>query len=152
MRSSLRSWRARARIVQGLPWSDRALLAETYVALGVARLMVLTLPFRWIAARLDAPASGGGEWDGAPETTDRIARALAVVSRRTPWRSNCLARALACRMMLARRGVSSTLVLGVDKQGDRMEAHAWLECGGRILTGGEERDRFTIITTFGIDR
>jgi len=43
--------------------------------------------------------------------------------------------------MLRRRGLSSTLVLGVAKDREKMEAHAWLVCGDQILTGGIEHER-----------
>jgi hypothetical protein len=56
--------------------------------------------------------------------------------------------AIAAKLMLKRRGIPSTLHLGVAKEDNRFMAHAWLRSGSIILTGGAGRERFTIISTF----
>jgi hypothetical protein len=69
-----------------------------------------------------------------------IDRAAALVDRTgTVLRVRCLAKAVAVQSVLSRRGVNSTLVVGVTSsqpgfQGFR--AHAWVECGPAILVGG----------------
>jgi hypothetical protein len=50
----------------------------------------------------------------------------------------CLNDALAADVMLCRRGYGSLLRLGVKKGRDPagpLEAHAWVECDGAIVTG-----------------
>ena len=53
------------------------------------------------------------------------------------------------QLMLRRRGLPGTLHLGVAKEGNRMEAHAWLRCGDQIVTGGHELERFGVVARFG---
>ena len=42
-------------------------------------------------------------------------------------------RAVALQWLLARHGCSPSLRLGVRKQGEALEAHAWVECDGIAL-------------------
>jgi hypothetical protein len=51
--------------------------------------------------------------------------------------------------MLRRRGVPSTLYLGVMKDDTAgLSAHAWVRSGDVVLTGATGRERFTVISTF----
>lgn len=54
----------------------------------------------------------------------------------TPWESKCLVRALTARKMLIKKGISSTLYLGVSTEDGKMIAHAWLRVGKMYVTGG----------------
>lgn len=54
-----------------------------------------------------------------------------------PGLGNCLVQALTGRILLQRRGIPSDLRIGVAKKnGERLDAHAWLECGGAVVLGG----------------
>jgi len=69
-------------------------------------------------------------------TSDMVVRALDGASVLVPGGGNCLARALAGRVLLSRYGVSSEIVLGVAKAADgSLKAHAWLRREGRTLLG-----------------
>ncbi len=119
--------------------------------LGLARACVLLLPFagalklfRGRAARRDMhsdPATPG-------PAAQRVARAIAVASRYTPWDSNCLAQALAAGAMLRMRGAASVLHIGVARPGDSLEAHAWLTSGDLVVCGGSGHDRYAVVSTF----
>lgn len=131
---------------------ERRLLAEAVVCQAVAWVAVRAVPFRKWSHRLgtmhretdlvDAP--------GFREVAEDVAWAVGCAKRWMPWRVTCLMEAVAARMMLSRRGIPSTLYLGVmpARGGSAMEAHAWLRCGTMILTGASERERFTAVTTF----
>ena len=142
---------SRLRKFLALPHADRACLVEAGFCLGLARLAILVLPFRRVAPVLGRQmARSPEETGGAPaELLDRISWAVAAASRHLPWDCLCLAQAMAGKAMLKRRGVPSTLYLGVAKDGEaRLQAHAWLRCGERILTGRQGMARFTVIATF----
>jgi hypothetical protein len=62
----------------------------------------------------------------------RLARAVARVLSLLPADSRCLVRSLVLLRVLARRGVASTLVIGV-RPGSEFAAHAWVECAGDSL-------------------
>ncbi len=145
---------SRLRKFLGLPHADRGCLVEAGFWLGIARLAILTLPFRWVAPGLGRHMAQSPEEAGAApaELLDRISWAVATASRHLPWDCLCLAQAMAGKAMLKRRGVPSTLYLGLAKAGEaQLQAHAWLRCGERILTGWQGMGEFTVITTFAED-
>jgi len=133
------------------PLSDKALYLETTFWLGVSRLAILILPFRWIAPFLGRHMASSDENDenGERQTVISVARAILTMSRHLPWESKCLVQAISGKMMLGRRQIPSTLYLGVAKEenGD-LNAHAWLRAGDIILLGGGGLDRFTVVSTF----
>ena len=49
----------------------------------------------------------------------------------------CLELSLALWWLLARQGIASDLRVGVRKDGEKFEAHAWVECGGAVLNEPE---------------
>lgn len=132
-----------------LPSDDRLLLAEAAFVLAAARLAILLLPFsviaRWLGQhRAETPI------EQAPAHADisrRVSRAVARAARHLPWESVCLPRAIAAKRMLRRRGVASTLYLGVQP-GQTMSAHAWVRAGGIVVTGENGREGHTVVSTF----
>ena len=46
---------------------------------------------------------------------------------------NCPKESLAIWWLLARQSIASDLRLGVRKDGEKFETHAWVECGGTPL-------------------
>lgn len=125
---------------------SRLRVIEAIAVLTAARLALLVLPFGWIvgaAGRID-----GGHAHDRPRraTTDPVSLevrgALRAGVRRLPWRTTCLARAMAGRMMLSSRGTRSTLVLGVAANGETVAAHAWLTTADGWVCGGREARRF----------
>jgi Transglutaminase-like superfamily len=132
------------------PWGERLLLSEALTCLGLARSAVLLLPSRWLIPLLgqqrhETPAT---DTPVRRSTLQAVGRAVAAASRHTPWESACLVQAIAAKLMLKRRGIPSTLYLGVTKEDNRLTAHAWLRSGPFVLTGGTGRQRFTVISTF----
>jgi hypothetical protein len=147
----MRSRRSLAARLRQTSWAERRLLAEAALLLAAARLSVLVLPFRWISALL-----GGAREETALETpvaaAAAVGRAVQRVSRFTPWRSNCLAQALAAHVMLRRRKIPTTLYLGVAKDADvRIHAHAWLRSGTLIVTGDHGHERFAAVMSYAWD-
>ncbi len=130
---------------------ERRLFLEAAIRLGIARLMILTLPFRWYAPLLGTPMTESPhepEIDKIPLITI-IARQIKRAARMTPWQSTCLAQAMAAQQMLKRRGLPNTLYLGVARENEStLSAHAWLCCGSIILTGEREMAHFTMVSSF----
>ncbi|PYT88309.1 MAG: lasso peptide biosynthesis B2 protein [Acidobacteria bacterium] len=52
---------------------------------------------------------------------------------------SCLAKSLTLWWLLGRQGISSRLRIGIRKQNDQLEAHAWVEREGVALNEPEER-------------
>jgi hypothetical protein len=154
LRSDLRNLRLRS-------WKERGLLVEACIWLSLARVATLLFPFRKAARWLGLSAESNPldrqlqitTLDGVTTAAARqIGWALGVISNRGPGHSTCLVQALAGVAMLRRRNLAGTISLGVAKEKEAVGivAHAWLSCGGEILTGAAVRERFTTITTFNL--
>lgn len=51
---------------------------------------------------------------------------------------SCLAKSLTLWWLLARQGISSHLRIGIRKENEKMEAHAWVERDGAALNEADE--------------
>lgn len=133
--------------------AQKSLLGEALLGLVAARAAMLFLPFRRIAAWLGSPgALGAGVVSEAEILIAReVGWAVGVVARRVPWDGRCLAQALAASWMLRRRGLEGTVSFGAGRAGAAeagFSAHAWLQVGPCIVTGGPGHERFQRFTTF----
>jgi hypothetical protein len=104
-----------------------ALLPVLAVAVRLGRLRILR---RIIAATASHERASTAD---APQSAVRIARLVSAVARRCPIHANCMARALTLHWLLLRRGIASSLRIGVCKVEDRLEAHIWVEHGDHAL-------------------
>lgn len=138
----------------------RGLMIEALFWLAVARVALLILPFRKVAAHLgDAlpPAEGAQRMAGMaiPPGSDVTAREVGWAVRRmagyVPFRSVCLQQALAGKAMLRRRDIAAALHLGVvtgTAPGATMKAHAWLDAAGVKVTGWPFDDDYAEVACF----
>ena len=146
LRTCPAKWRRRNR-------TERLLLLEAFALLGVARVLVLTIPFRWLAKTLgERMRESTLEVKPADLRHARlVGQAVRSAANNTPWQSVCLPQAVTGQWMLKRRNISATLYLGVAKaeaKPGQLAAHAWLRCGGTILTGGAGHRQFTVVAAF----
>ena len=126
-----------------LSLSEKATLAFEIVAAYVQA--------RRLLRRSDLPdvlraLRGGGA--GASNTTPdgnqlllgiRLGRIVGKTLGALPADSRCLVRSLVLTSLLARRGIGSSLVIGVRSE-PSFEAHAWVECGrAPLLPTGDDR-------------
>jgi hypothetical protein len=127
--------------------ADRILVCEAILALALARLIILSVPFRFSARWLSR----------APQTTScdeslllRVRQAVTIAARNVPWNAVCLPQAMAAKAMLARRGCGSSLHLGADfnAQG-KLIAHAWVVAGGTVVVGAAGIAGVTPLARFG---
>ena len=132
---------------------DRLLAVEALVWLAAARVAVLVLPFRAVVRLLDRRARDAAP----PPPTQRIGdivRALNAVSRRAPWRCECLERAAAGAMMLRIRRYPASVFVGVAPAagGGPLQAHAWLRCGDLPVVGEETSvEEFAVVARFAAE-
>jgi hypothetical protein len=126
---------------------QRIYLREAIVMLMLARLAVRFVP----AARIVAWASRTPRRINrfSPEMVGWVQWAVETVGNKSWMQAACLPRALAAQAMLRRRGIASRLCLGVAREGGALSAHAWIELGQDIITGGAQAPRFTRLVEFG---
>ncbi len=128
------------------------LLILATVLLGMTRLVVLTIPFRWIAGYLGDPKTETPQHELTQDEKRKIstiAWSVKTASHYTIWNSNCLAQALTAKILFYQQGIASTLYLGVtNNQSDQWAAHAWLRCGNEIPIGAKGHREYTVVGTF----
>jgi hypothetical protein len=109
------------------------------------------LPFQFLQRLVAYMVQGGARLQQAPQTSiDSIAWAVTVASRYVPA-ATCLTQALAVQGLLAGRGHPACLCIGLARSAaGRFQAHAWVECAGRVVIGGAEAPiRFTPLLHWG---
>ena len=114
---------------------ENRIAVEACVLLAAARLGLAALPFRAVHGWLELVASVFPS--RIPETADLMSTvtwAVAAVGRRIPG-TGCLPEALAAQRLLLRHGLPAQLRIGVQRPGERLAAHAWVESRGRVVIG-----------------
>ncbi len=120
----------------GLGARHFGILCRAFVVVLAVRLILTFVKYRKIAQwiTLQSPAA---EPSSSPYV---IAWAVKHTSRIVPFAS-CLTQALALQFMLARRGHTSAIRVGVkNDQASSFRAHAWVIWDDTVLIGGTEED------------
>jgi len=73
----------------------------------------------------------------------RMAWLVDVADRYAPGKSSCLRQTAALAWLLRRRGVATSLRIGVARQEGKFTAHSWLETGEGEVFGLSETDKYT---------
>lgn len=116
-------------------WSERLLLLEASLLVGLFRLGVVFLPFKTVQRWAANPVLKVGSSD--PDYRRKVVWAVRAIARRTLGDKPCLPQALAAQWMLRRAGYAATLRIGVNRdEAGKLQAHAWLENGREIIIGG----------------
>jgi hypothetical protein len=122
----------------------RALLAAI-VYLSRAWLVYRRQPAAMLVARLRQASTRSHKPAAAvPVDAERLAWALSAAARWLPFRADCLIQALAADLWLERRDVARDFHMAVSRTGTGtngdagggIAAHAWLEVGGKAVSGG----------------
>ena len=128
---------------------DRLWTIEALWSLALAQAMVCLVPPRNWRDRFDPLGGATATGSTAPallEPIRRVRLAIARAARNIPTDPNCLPQALAARRMLLRRGIGSSLFIGVERDSDGPRRfHAWLKVGPEWVTGLCEEDRYSLL-------
>lgn len=134
-----------------LSTGERRLLVSAVFYLVATRVALWLVPFGEIFKRSSAVAVARDQNNSLPP--QRIAWAIRVASRYLAGTGSCLVQSLAAQTMLARRGYSSHLRIGVAKdKGGRLKAHAWVECEGKIVIGGRGVSQYAALPRWEVQR
>ena len=93
--------------------------------------------------------SAPGECVPASVEPSAVAWAVTAAASRFPFRHSCLVKALATDVMLKRRGLPSSIFVGVRRRqiAAPLDAHAWVESGGAVVIGALDDLRdFTVLS------
>ncbi|UIP06155.1 lasso peptide biosynthesis B2 protein [Erythrobacter sp. SDW2] len=143
--------------LRGYSASEITMVAPSLVLLGLARLAILFLPFRFYARVLGTVASQGLPAPpltaGLDNRARSIGRSVRATARITPWKSVCLPQAMVASLLLRVGGVPHVVHFGLapgDAKPDAapMQAHAWIVAGKRIVTGAPVLPEYRIVSSF----
>jgi hypothetical protein len=112
----------------------------------VVLLPLVALSLRWRGFRATQAAlerflpKANPEPDAALANKDAAVTAHMVnaADRHGPVHPSCLAKSLTLWWLLARQGIPSRLRIGIRKEKERFEAHAWVERDGTALNEPDE--------------
>jgi hypothetical protein len=130
----------RLRRLSALERTPRGIFLRAAILLPLISLSLRLRGFRKTQASLQkslthpTSAAERGTSDRAGETA-RMVRA--AVRHCTVGHPTCLEESLVLWWLLGRQGIASELRIGVRKQGDKFEAHAWVERDGAALNEPE---------------
>jgi Transglutaminase-like superfamily len=115
---------------RALSREDRWLLLQALVLLPVAKRALRLSGLRYLTR-----STAGHEPPGAQRAAEaqRVTRMVAAAARNGPWQATCLEQSVVLLWLLGRRGIPAQLRIGVRKQLEALEAHAWVESGGVVL-------------------
>lgn len=122
---------------------ERLLFLEALGGLCWDKARVRFQPFRRLAATVGTPQRETAASLSADDRAVAVAVSWAVqaAARHAPVEFVCLPQALTAQRMLRRRGIATTLYLGVSPDRAKphaLAAHAWLRAGDKIVTGEEQ--------------
>lgn len=125
-------------------------LLEAFLCLVVGSVFVRFARYGWLRRFLgdhprETPTEIGADAEGRAL---RVRDLIRAVCRWLGWKPRCLARALAATAMLRRRGLASTLYLGVRSTEPDIRGHAWVRCGSVMVVGGVSRGKYTSLGGF----
>jgi hypothetical protein len=113
-----------------LTTAERGVLISAFALLAAVRLCLCIIPFRTLhRSWTSVPQRVARHSEGASLPPERIVWLVGVASRFIPG-ARCLARAMAAQLLLARAGHLADMRIGVRKDGNSLDAHAWLEYEG----------------------
>ncbi len=133
--------------------SIRRLILIVYIVLllGIMRICILTIPFRYYARRLKKVYATSSLLSEKVQLgyARLIGRFITKVSRFTPWQSKCLVQALVAKILFRRFKIMNNMFIGVgfDDKG-KFIAHTWIDVGGVTVLGGVDNTRFKIMSSF----
>jgi hypothetical protein len=151
----------RVRQFAALNRSQKLIFVEAWFLLGWMRVATLTISFKRLTASLQHHKETVHPVSLASEQLNQAAWVgglVASAAKYTPWQSPCLTQVLAVQRLLARRGIPGQFYLGVRKRAGKemgceaLQAHAWLQCGDLIVSGGAGHEEFTVVSTFSWGR
>lgn len=127
-----------------------------WLALGAAKVVIFTIPFRRLAIYLGHRSGVNPFVPLVPDELEQraflIGQAVTLAARHTPWSSNCFPQALVARFLLRFYRIPCALYFGVKRHplSGQVEAHAWVAAGRVCVTGGDGFDQFTVVGIFAV--
>jgi hypothetical protein len=119
---------------------EQRLFLKTLLLIAAVRLALWVVPYRILRRNLPRMSQPSTE-TVTPETAALLAqtaRHVTICARFVP-EATCLTQAITAQILLSHQRLTSTIRIGVARGGEMesLRAHAWLECHGLVVVGGE---------------
>lgn len=120
-------------------------MVEAWLLLWACRIGLWFAPFPRVLTGVQYCAS---HWRSSRSLTgDEVVRRVAGALPFS-WHASCLTQALAGWIILTRHSTPARVKIGVASPAERaFAAHAWLECGGKVILGDVGLEPFHVIWT-----
>lgn len=133
---------------------EQRLILEALLVMATVSFVIRFLPFRVLKKLINAEAVKVNDYSffeeggsSASEMTHLITKVITVTGNKITKDSKCLVQASSARIMLNKRGIPSTLYLGVKKNEIyNMKPHAWLVVNDQVMLGGGELDQYVPVS------
>ena len=127
----MRAWVGRVRRMRA---SDYLTATEVLAVTVWVEIAIRVMPVSRVLERLTCASSPVPDEAAAAYAYRRLLRFVDVAYDVLPLPGTCLRRSLVLYGLLERRGVPSRVRFGVEKRGEALAAHAWVECHGAAPT------------------
>ncbi len=123
--------------------------AQTLFLRATVLLPLVSFSLRWRGFRATQAALQRFLSNAMTEQDSNRAQARAALTARMVnsadrhgfFYSSCLAKSLTLWWLLERQGIASHLRVGIRKENEKLQAHAWIERDGAVLNEPEEHHR-----------
>ena len=132
-----------------IPFHEKMLFFEALVTMLSVRIKIAFVPMKQLWPRL-------GEMQKETDTVDlphqyhfvyQVSHAVVRCRKIVKFKDRCYPEAITAKQMLRKRGIASTLYIGVRKETGKVNAHAWLRSGSIFVTGKREMGNFVVLST-----
>lgn len=72
------------------------------------------------------------------EVAYQVVKIVAIAANHGPYKANCLKKSMAGWWLLARKGIAVEIKIGVARESDALQAHAWIEYRGLVLNDHQD--------------
>jgi len=130
--------------------SEQWLALRALGTLALVRVALGMLPFAKVRALMDRVATV--PMAASDSAVSRAVRRAVDRAARTVPGSACLAQALTAELLLRRAGQPASVSIGVAPDGEPLDAHAWVESNGIVVTGDSaDIGRYRTLAVFSSD-
>ncbi len=136
-----------------LSWKQKVLFVLIFLLLGVMRVVIVLIPFRYYVKILLNPKPSQNKFTLTIQKfgyARAIGRLTMLAAKFTPWEAKCLVQGLTVRFLLRMWRIPSIFYIGVGTDETQLfVAHAWINCNNTTIVGGDDSfNQFKIISQF----
>jgi len=125
-----------------LPLKEKFLIIEAYFFLFYYSFLIHFIPFRWWECKVGRkmqPLNNRELTYYQRDQIKKLKRSLIRANKLFFYFGKCFAMSLSLKKMMERRGIRSTLFIGIRKDEiGNLKIHAWLNFGNISIYGGKE--------------